>query len=73
MTRDASENWKLGLDDYLTTAPPMPSAHAAEEDEREQRWNDFVAMCRAFAATELDGFAAVLRAVAEALKTSHGR
>jgi hypothetical protein len=58
-----------GLDPYLTNAPPMPSVETADDEEvRERRWADFIGECREFAATERDGYAAVLRAVAEAMK-----
>lgn len=38
------------------------------EDARERRWAFFESDCRDFAANEPDGFAAVLRAVARAMK-----
>lgn len=40
----------------------------AAEDERADRWARFIGDVREFAATERDGYAAVLRAVAEAYK-----
>ena len=38
------------------------------EDERELRWASFEEDCRSFAASEPDGWAAVLRALARAMK-----
>lgn len=38
------------------------------ESVRERRWAFFESDCREFAASEPDGFAAVLRAVARAMK-----
>jgi hypothetical protein len=58
-----------GLDGYLTTPEPMPSVASSEDEEaRERRWADFIGECREFAASEPDGYAALLRAVAEAMK-----
>ena len=49
---------------------PWPSVQSpADEDDRERKWAEFIGDCRDFAASEKDGYAAVLRAVAEALKT----
>ena len=71
MTRAASEEqWKASLDDWLTTPPDLPSVDTLESEyERERRWFDFISECREFAKAEPDGFSAVLRAVAEAMKT----
>ena len=38
------------------------------EDEREVKWSSFEEDCRTFADSEPDGWAAVLRAVARAMK-----
>lgn len=47
----------------------MPSVETREDEtDRERRWSFFEADCRDFAAAEPDGFAAVLRAVARAMK-----
>ena len=40
-----------------------------EAAEREERWARFIGECCDFARSERDGFAAVLRAVSEAMKT----
>jgi hypothetical protein len=72
MTRAASDfedGFMRGLDGYLTTPEPLPSVETPEDEEaRERRWTDFIGECREFAATERDGYGAVLRAVAEAMK-----
>lgn len=63
------EGWLASLDQHLTTPPDMPSVDSrAEEYARERNWVDFIGACREFAASERDGYAAVLRAVAEAMK-----
>ena len=47
----------------------LPSVETREEeDAREERWARFIGDCCDFASAEQDGFAAVLRAVAEAMK-----
>ena len=47
----------------------LPSVETREDEEdRERRWWGFEAERRDFAAREPDGFAAVLRAVAAAMK-----
>lgn len=47
----------------------MPSVELPDQElEREQRWAFFEMDIRTFAASEPDGFAAVLRAVARAMK-----
>jgi hypothetical protein len=47
----------------------MPSVETPDEEyARERRWSFFEAECRDFAELEPDGFAAVLRAVARAMK-----
>lgn len=47
----------------------MPSVQTPEDEQaREMRWHWFEHECREFAAMEPDGFAAVLRAVARAMK-----
>ena len=49
--------------------PELPSVETADEEYvRERRWAFFEADCREFADLEPDGFAAVLRAVARAMK-----
>lgn len=47
----------------------LPSVQTREdEDDRERRWASFEADIRDFAASEPDGIAAVLRAVARVIK-----
>lgn len=46
--------------------PSVPSRE--EEEDRERRWASFEQDCLTFAASEPDGFAAVIRAVARAMK-----
>lgn len=71
-TRDA-EGWRSFYDGWKTTPPPQDSVTSAEADEaRERLWNDFIGECCDFAKAEKDGFAAVLRAVAEAMKGQAG-
>lgn len=47
---------------------PGPVQTPEQEDERERRWSSFIGECREFASSERDGYSAVLRAVAEAMK-----
>lgn len=57
--------------DRWKTTPPgdaEPDDVRADEAERERRWWEFELECRQFASSERDGFAAVLRAVARAMK-----
>lgn len=47
----------------------LPSVETPDHEQaREMRWHWFESECREFAAQEPDGFAAVLRAVARAMK-----
>lgn len=47
----------------------LPSVETRDDEAaRERRWAFFECDCREFAASEPDGFAAVLRAVARAMK-----
>jgi hypothetical protein len=48
--------------------PEAEREQALMEDDRERRWWAFEAECRDFAKAEPDGYAAVLRAVARAMK-----
>jgi hypothetical protein len=71
MTLDVSETaaWLSTLDAWKTREERMESVTTPEEeDARERRWHSFIAECREFAASERDGYAAVLRAVSEAMK-----
>jgi hypothetical protein len=64
------DRWHSNLDAWKTCSEPMDSQPSREqEDERERRWAGFIGECREFAGSEPDGFAAVLRAVAEAMKS----
>lgn len=66
----SDDEWKASLDDSLTTPPALPSVETRDEEyDRERRWASFIGECRDFARSERDGWAAVLRAVAEAMKT----
>jgi hypothetical protein len=49
---------------------PFYDERAETEDEREHRWARFYGECVEFAGAEPDGWAAVLRAVAVAMKGS---
>jgi hypothetical protein len=72
MTLDVSETaaWLATIDAWKTRSESMDSVTPPdEEDARERKWHDFIAECRDFAASERDGYAAVLRAVSEAMKT----
>jgi hypothetical protein len=67
------DNWRATYDDWATRSEPLESVtNPEEEDDRERRWLSFIGECREFAAGEPDGFAAVLRAVAEAMKMQPG-
>ena len=58
-----------GFDSWKTRSPEQESVTTLEQEaERERRWYDFECDCRDFANSEPDGFAAVLRAVASAMK-----
>lgn len=59
-----------GLDAWLTRDPGPEPEHdpRADEAERERRWWEFELEIRDFASREPDGYAAVLRAVARAMK-----
>jgi hypothetical protein len=57
-----------GYDNWKTTPPPESDETRADDMERERRWWEFELECRDFASREPDGFAAVLRAVARAMK-----
>jgi hypothetical protein len=47
----------------------LPSVQTPEDEEaRERKWASFEADCAIFAESEPDGYAAVLRAVARAMK-----
>lgn len=61
------------LDHYLTTEPPSLDDRATAfiaEQEREEKWRQFEHDCLVFANSEPSGFAAVLRAVANANEAS---
>jgi hypothetical protein len=71
--RDGDESWRSTYDGWKTTPPPQDSVTSAEEDDaRERRWNEFASECCDFAKAEKDGWPAVLRAVAEAMKGQAG-
>lgn len=61
-----------GHDAWKTTEPPddTPDPRRELEEARARRWDAFEAEVREFAASERDGFAAVLRAVARAMVES---
>lgn len=62
----------MTYDDWLTTEPDPDryERQHEQEDARERMWFDFEVACCELAASEPDGFAAVLRAVARAMKAT---
>ena len=70
-TRDESDdvNWHAALDAYITHSPRGESVTPPDDESaREMKWYSFETECIEFAKSEPDGFAAVLRAVAHAMK-----
>lgn len=69
--RDAIEGYHelRGLDQYLTSdrREEEPDIQREAEFERERRWWEFEVACKEFAASERDGYSAVLRVVARAM------
>lgn len=69
--RDESNdlNWHAALDAYITHGPRVDSIEPPDEETaRELKWYHFETACIEFAGSEKEGFAAVLRAVAHAMK-----
>lgn len=69
MKPDNFGNVAAGYDAWRTRSKPEASVISLNEEEaRERKWWDFESACRDFAASEPDGFAAVLRAVSRAMQ-----